>query len=342
MYKGYKDGYVFPLEPGQSAPEWLCRCEAKCNGEKKVSRRTWFYHHPQADSRPAIRAVPVHLTTATGSSTTKQARPRSDSDEVAATAPQYIEPMEVDVDSEDRAGEFSPVLPSLAENLFEATDTFTNLDELELLSDDEGLNMDPLPQVDYWHPDLEDASKSDSEQEPYFESEKDLDSNMDLGAASNTGTESLSTTQEQPSSNPSLVLPTLGSSTTAHLPAGVNYTPRPPWRSIAKEDVKIEKLRNSLDFIEKLEGACKANSQMSPEDNERLWNSPQMQLDTSDPAMRQAIKTFIGADTPITIETFNAVRDAAIERHPNDFFPSFYQTQKTLAECLHWSFCRSR
>jgi hypothetical protein len=98
--------------------------------------------------------------------------------------------------------------------------------------------------------------------------------------------------------------------------------------------VKIEKLRNSLDFIECLEGACKANSQLSPQDNERLWNPPRELLDTSNPALRHAVKTFMGADTPVTVEAFNAVRDAALEWHPNDFFPSFYQTQKTLAE---WS-----
>ncbi|KAJ6542436.1 hypothetical protein B0H10DRAFT_1645826, partial [Mycena sp. CBHHK59/15] len=94
----------------------------------------------------------------------------------------------------------------------------------------------------------------------------------------------------------------------------------------------IEKLNVSLDFIEALETACKASSQLSAADNERLWNPPRERLDTSDPGLRQALRTFMGADAPITEETFNAFRDSALERHPNAPFPSFYKTKRKLEE----------
>ncbi|KAJ7325831.1 hypothetical protein DFH08DRAFT_926289, partial [Mycena albidolilacea] len=211
--------------------------------------------------------------------------------------------MDLDVGLDQPARELTPVpegLPPLGENVFEATDTFSDLDELDLglLSGDEGLDMTPLPSVDY----------SDSD----LDSDKDSNSNLALGAASDTEFPSnIPQAQEQlpVDSNPSPISPAVASSMTEHLhtlPARVKCTPRPPWRSIAKEDVKIEKLRNSLDFIEHLEGACKADSQLSPQDNERLWNPPRELLDTSNPALRQAVKTFMGADTPITVETFNA------------------------------------
>ncbi|KAJ7303061.1 hypothetical protein DFH08DRAFT_722303, partial [Mycena albidolilacea] len=95
---------------------------------------------------------------------------------------------------------------------------------------------------------------------------------------------------------------------------------------------KIEKLRISLQFIEALESACKENSQLTPGDDERLWNPPCTLLDTSDPGLRQALKTFMGADAPVTEETFNAFWDAALERHPDDDFPTFYKTKMALAE----------
>ncbi|KAJ7362561.1 hypothetical protein DFH08DRAFT_910784 [Mycena albidolilacea] len=91
-------------------------------------------------------------------------------------------------------------------------------------------------------------------------------------------------------------------------------------------------LRISLQFIEALEAACHENSMLAREDDARLWNPPRECLNIGDPALRQALKTFMGADSPITEETFNAIRDAAIERHPLDDFPSFYKTKTKLAE----------
>ncbi|KAJ7607951.1 hypothetical protein FB45DRAFT_1040015 [Roridomyces roridus] len=113
---------------------------------------------------------------------------------------------------------------------------------------------------------------------------------------------------------------------------GTKFTARPPWRSIPIESVRISKLKISLQFIEALESACKENSQLSAEDNERLWNPPCTQLNLSDPAYRQALHTFMGADGPVTEATFNAFRTGHQHRYRDDDFPSFWKTKKKLEE----------
>lgn len=176
------------------------------------------------------------------------------------------------------------------------------MDELEF-SDGEGLNFDPLS--------LPNDSDSEPDDRP-IAPEKEQDEAQ---------------RPESPASRPASPNPT---------PSGpapsTKFSPRPSWRSIPRASVKIEKLSVSLDFIEALESACKENSQLSAADNERLWNPPRKQVDTSDPALRQALRTFMGADAPVTVETFNAFRDGALERHPNAPFPSFYKTKKSLEQ----------
>ncbi|KAH8802337.1 hypothetical protein DL96DRAFT_1773948 [Flagelloscypha sp. PMI_526] len=54
-------------------------------------------------------------------------------------------------------------------------------------------------------------------------------------------------------------------------------------------------------------------------------------MTVDDPGLKQALKTFL-ATLNASEESFNIIRDAAKERHPEDHFPSFESTQQALAE----------
>jgi hypothetical protein len=173
--------------------------------------------------------------------------------------------------------------------LFPVADTSLDLQEIEdldLVSDDENFNFEPVQIPD----------------DPPLDSESD-------GPAPDSGAD-----RQLQQTN----IPSLAGSTAPDVPrfvpieprrstiTGTVFSARPAWRSISIETVKIEKLRISLQFIVALESACKENSQLTPGYDERLWNPPCTLLDTSDPGLRQALKTFTGADAPVTEETFNA------------------------------------
>ncbi|KAJ7051942.1 hypothetical protein C8F01DRAFT_636717 [Mycena amicta] len=244
----YEDGYVISSEEGKE-PIMLCKCERKCSGGTPRLRRTYYNHRKatqnQVEPGPSRRAIPTPLILP-GSmrpSTRKESRPRSNSDEVAVAEKEF-QPFGMDIDSplpfSDPA--LSPEPLRALETLFESADESLDIDEMEQLElSDEDLNFEQLPEIE--------SSESDSDSPPE-ESDNDADE--------------LDSPDNPIRSTPSPIAPVLSSLTNSALVpllgAEAIFSPRPPWRSIPKESVKISKLKISLDFIEALESASRENS----------------------------------------------------------------------------------
>ncbi|KAJ7820012.1 hypothetical protein B0H14DRAFT_3876438 [Mycena olivaceomarginata] len=307
-WNNFEDSYVIP-----STGLLLCKCQKICHGLGQVPHRTWSHHHSETEmvnnSKSSRRAVPAKVTT-NNSGPSKQSRLRSDSDEIADAGGIELQrqSLAMDIDeTRDNAIPDSITEPPPPPNKpltpvppFGQTDD--SLDPMDELSDGEGLNFDTLSL-----PNNSDSESDDDRNGPEEQEQRQR--------------------AESPLSRPVSPAPLLLG------PApGTKFSPRPPWQSIPRASVKIEKLNVSLDFIEALETACKASTQLSAADNERLWNPPRERLDTSDPGLCQALRTFMGADAPVTEETFNALCDSTLECHPNAPFPSFYKAKRKLEE----------
>ncbi|KAF7300820.1 hypothetical protein MKEN_01307700 [Mycena kentingensis (nom. inval.)] len=308
-WEGYLDGYEFPSEDGKPG-ERLCRCK-RCHGGAKVDRRTYDRHHRDdntpsnqqtggRNSRPMRRAVPVSIPVGGSLSGNKESRPRSDSDEVFRdNFPRDDTSIPMDIDSApSREDGFSPhqtpeptpapvndqrsnaaPLPTNYSEIFADAEPAASLNPEQLTSID-NLNDESLDFNAFAGP----APEQDSDEEDEDGSESGGDADVPRRPA---GSPSSQPSQPpKPASQPRTI-----------------FSPRPPWRSIPKEQVKINKLRTSLDFIELLESACATNSQLSAEDNIRLWNPPRNRADLSDPALRQGLKTFLDfiRDTKATL-----------------------------------------
>ncbi|KAJ7617321.1 hypothetical protein FB45DRAFT_1034612 [Roridomyces roridus] len=332
-YPGCKDGFIFPLpaDAPEGTQKILCRCIDECNGGAQVSSSTYYRHKRQEKQHgPTRRAVPRVISTAPVPSSSKESRPRSDSGEGYPEAEFQSLGMDIDTDKpqESPMGNMDtihsavprPVVPALDKSPnIDSTLDIEQLDRLsDLASDDEDLDYTAQPAV------VVDIPESE-EQTP---------------APAPAPTPPVRVAPPQPPvAHPTPA--TVDSSTRSN---GPKFNAPPPWRSIPIDNVKIEKLRISLRFIEALESACRANSQLSPEDNDRLWNPPREPLGL-DPAYRHALQIFMGADSPITEETFNTIRAANMARFGDgEEFPSFYQTKSKLAAltgitCIETDMC---
>ncbi|KAG2094208.1 uncharacterized protein F5147DRAFT_585157, partial [Suillus discolor] len=71
------------------------------------------------------------------------------------------------------------------------------------------------------------------------------------------------------------------------------------------------------------------HSQLSPDTLDRLRNPPHALPDTTDPNLIQSLKIYF-ADT--TIKQYNSIRDATIERYPDDDIYSYYCVKQAVAE----------
>jgi hypothetical protein len=95
----------------------------------------------------------------------------------------------------------------------------------------------------------------------------------------------------------------------------------------------IEDLQIALDFIQAVKNASLDNGDLDDETLERLRDPSTEPLDISDPAHRYSLDNFL-ATTNASEETYNAICDAYIRRHPENELLSHAAIKKKVAE---WS-----
>jgi len=105
----------------------------------------------------------------------------------------------------------------------------------------------------------------------------------------------------------------------------------PCWEDIPISDVKVEKLRNSLAFIDELRKACNKTSGLEHNDQAALLDPPCHILDVDDPDTRLSLKLYMGT-LNASDDVYNAVHEAILERHPEDKVLSLYQVKWLLTE----------
>lgn len=89
--------------------------------------------------------------------------------------------------------------------------------------------------------------------------------------------------------------------------------------------------QHAMTFINALRQASldDIHSQLSPDALDRLRNPPRALPDTTDPDLIQSLK-FYFADT--TIKQYNSIRDASMERYPDDDIYTYYRVKQAVAE----------
>jgi hypothetical protein len=94
---------------------------------------------------------------------------------------------------------------------------------------------------------------------------------------------------------------------------------------------QLEDAQHAMAFINALRKASldDVHSQLPPEAIDRIRNPPRELPDTTDPDLLLSLKYYF-AD--MTIKAYNTVRDATMERHPEDDIYSYYSVKQAVSE----------
>lgn len=134
---------------------------------------------------------------------------------------------------------------------------------------------------------------------------------------------------QQPSSPQSQ--PNANRSASPDNPNGSTSEMDDPEESVSPDPVaNLEQFRISQEFVDALRNASLDNSQLEPDDLDRLWNPSRESLDlTEDPDLCLSIDLFLAVGNA-SQETYNSARAAILRRHPNDNVLSYDQVKRCI------------